>query len=77
MADNDYSVIKPVQSLTNVGKIGSSKDHQDNNKQNRPHSQSQSEDDFLEEKLCQSVEDAVDREVASEDPGEHIIDFRA
>ncbi len=77
MAENDYTVIKPIQGLTNVAGVNASKGNQDKKKHKKPQSKRQTEDNVLEDELVKSVEDDVHRDVPSEDPDEHIIDFCA
>ena len=78
MAENDYTVIKPIQGLTNIAGANASKGNQDKKKQKKKqHSNRQTEDNVLEDELVKSVEDDVHRDIPSEDPDEHIIDFCA
>ncbi len=77
MADNDYSIIKPVESLQNVGNITAAKRREERKKRQNSHKQEDRQRRPVEDELNESTEKNVDSEIAENDRDEHSIDYRA
>ena len=74
MADNDYNIIKPVQSLQNVGNITAAKRREERKKrQNRREKKQQ----LGENELNESTEQDGYGNIAENDRNENSIDYRA
>jgi len=77
MADNDYNIIKPVESLQNVGNITAAKRREERKKRQNSHKQKDRQRKPVEDELNESTEKNIDSEIAENDRDEHSIDYRA
>ena len=77
MADNSYNIIKPVQSLQNIGNITAAKRREERKKRQNSNRQEDRQHKPIEEELNESTEENIDSEIAGNDRDEHSIDYHA
>ncbi len=77
MADNNYNIIKPVESLQNVGNITAAKQREERKKRQNSHKQQDRQPKPVEDELNESTEKNIDSEIAENDRDEYSIDYRA
>ena len=77
MADNDYNIIKPVESLQNIGNIIAAKRREERKKRQNSHKQKGRQHRPVEDKLNESTEKTIDSESAENDQDEHSINYHA
>ena len=77
MVDNNYNIIKPVDSLNNIGGLTPTKRRREGKKQQ----DLDQEDDTKHEDVFDlengSIEEGLGSEITENDPDEHSIDYRA
>ena len=77
MADNNYNIIKPVESLQNIKDITAAKRRKERKKRQNSHKQEGRQRKPVEDELNESTEKNVDSKIAENDRDEHSIDYRA
>jgi hypothetical protein len=77
MADNDYNIIKPVESMKNVGDITPAKRREERKKRQNSREQKDRQRQLAGDSLNQSIEENINSEIAEEDQNEHSIDYCA
>ena len=77
MADNDYNIIKPVESLQNVAGLNPAKRREEKKKQQNSHKQNDLQREPSEDELNESIEENIGSEIAENNQDEHSIDYRA
>jgi len=75
MADNGYNIIKPVQSLQNIGNITAAKRREERKK--RQNSREKRQQQLGENELNESTEQDSYGKIAENDRDENSIDYRA
>ena len=77
MTDNNYNVIKPVESLQNVGNINAAKRREGKKKRQDSRKKEESQRKPDENELNRSTEEDTGSEITQKDAGEHSIDYCA
>lgn len=77
MAEIDHNIIKPVESLHNVGGVTPAKRRQERRKRQDLNEQNQEQSRLEEEQVNESVEENTDRGIAEKDQDDHSIDYCA
>lgn len=77
MADNDYNIIKPVESMKNVGDITPAKRREERKKRQNSRAQKDRQRQLAGDSLNQSIEENINSDIAEEDQNEHSIDYCA
>ena len=75
MVDNNYSVIKPVESLGHIGGLTSAKRRQQKKKQNPNKHEDKHDSD--ENQLDASIEEDIESQIGGFNQDENSIDYRA
>lgn len=77
MAEIDHNIIKPVDSLHNIGGITPAKRREERKKRQNINKQKQEQRQFDEDQLNESAEESTDRKIAENDQDDHSIDYCA
>jgi len=77
MADSDYNIIKPVESLQNIGNINAAKRQKERKKRQNHHQQEDRQRGPVEDEMDESTEKNINSEIAENDQDEYSIDYRA
>ena len=77
MADNDYNIIKPVETLQNVESLAPAKYRQGKKKQQSLHEQNDQRRKLVENELKESTEKDIGSKINENDRDRHSIDYRA
>ncbi len=77
MAEIDHNIIKPVESLHNIGGITPTKRREERKKRQNLNEQNQEQHQLDEEQLNESTEENTSREIAENDRDDHSIDYCA
>ena len=77
MAEIDHNIIKPVDSLHNIGGITPAKRREERKKRQNLNKQKQEQRQLDEDQLNESSEENTDREIAGNDRDDHSIDYCA
>ncbi len=77
MAEIDHNIIKPVESLHNIGGVTPAKRRQERRKRQDLNEQNQEQSRVEEDQVDESVEENTDREIAEKDQDDHTIDYCA
>lgn len=74
MADNDYNIIKPVESLQNIKSLAFTKRRKEGRKQHSPRKKKSPETELTIDEL---LEEIINSDTTENDQDEHSIDYRA
>ena len=77
MADNDHNIIKPVESLQNIGRLTPTKRRQERKKRQNLYEQNDQEHELAEDELNESTKEDIDGEITENVQDEHSIDYCA
>ncbi len=77
MAEIDHNIIKPVESLRNIGNITPAKRREERKKRQDLHEQNKEQRRGDEDQLNESTEENTNREIAENDRDDHSIDYCA
>ena len=77
MAEIDHNIIKPVESLHNIGGITPAKRREERKKRQDLHEQNKEQRRGDEDQLNESTEENTAREIAEDDRDDHSIDYCA
>ena len=77
MTDNNYNVIKPVESLQNIGNINAAKRREGKKKKQNPRKQEESRRKPAEDELNRLTEEDTGSGITQQDADEHSIDYCA
>jgi hypothetical protein len=77
MAEIDHNIIKPVESLHNIGGVTPAKRRQERRKRQDLNEQNQEQSRLEEDQVNESVEENTDRGIAEKDQDDHSIDYCA
>ena len=77
MAEIDHNIIKPVESLRNIGNIASTKRREQRKKRQNLNKQNQKQRRLDEDQLDESAEENTDREIVEKDRDDNSIDYCA
>ena len=77
MVDNNYNIIKPVESLQNVGGLTPTKRRQERKKRQNSREQNEEQRQLAEDELNELTEEDISSKITEEDRNEHSIDYRA
>lgn len=77
MAEIDHNIIKPVESLHNIGGVTPAKRRQERRKRQDLNEQNQEQSRLEEDQVNESVEENTDRGIAEKDQDNHSIDYCA
>ncbi len=77
MADNGYNIIKPVQSLQNIGNVTAAKRREERKKRQNSREKEKRQEQLGENELNESTEQDSYGKIAESDRDENSIDYRA
>lgn len=77
MVDNNYNIIKPVDSLKNIGGLTPTKRRREGKKQQDLNQEDDTKHEDVVDLENGSIEEGIGSEIAENDPDEHSIDYRA
>ena len=77
MGDNDYNIVKPVETLQNVTGVTPAKNREKRKKRQNTGDQDEWQPETNEDQLSKSTEEDLDSKIAENGKNEHIIDYRA
>ena len=77
MADNNYNIIKPVQSLQNIGNVTAAKRREERKKRQNSREKETRQEQLAENELNESTEQDSYGKIAENDRDENSIDYRA
>jgi hypothetical protein len=77
MVDNNYNIIKPVDSLKNIGGLNPTKRRREGKKQQNPQQEDDSGQETAENFESESIEEGISKKNAENERDERSIDYRA
>jgi hypothetical protein len=77
MAENDHNIIKPVESLRNIGNISPAKRREERKKRQNLNKQDQEQRRLDEDRTDESAQENTDRKIAEKDRDDNSIDYCA
>ena len=77
MAEIEHNIIKPVESLRNIGNITPAKRREERKKRQNLKEQNQEQRQLAEEQSDESTEENIDRDIIAKDRDDNSIDYCA
>ena len=77
MANDDYNIIKPVESLQNISGLTPTKHREEKKKRQNLNEQNEEQRRLADAELNEATEEEIDDEIDKKDRNEHSIDYSA